>query len=158
MADRSVASEVEVPVDPDTAFAAFTGEINLWWLRGPINNWDSARVVEMRCEPGVGGRLLEIYDETKGDWLELARITIWEPATRLAWRSSVDDVGIEVRFEPVPRGTRVRVVATIPTGGVDRGGTAFVRMTPPWFGVWCAARDRVPHELRETGRLALAVY
>jgi uncharacterized glyoxalase superfamily protein PhnB len=156
--DVSVASEVEVGVDPATAFVAFTDEINLWWIRGPINNWDSARVVEMRCEPGVGGRLLEIYDEEHGDALELARITAWEPGVRLAWQSSVDDVQIEVRFQAVGHGTRVRVEATIPAGGKDAGGTAFVRMTPPWFGAWCARRDHVPHELRDTGRLALAVY
>jgi len=156
--DVSVASEVEVAVDPATAFTVFTDEINLWWIRGPINNWDSARVVEVRCEPGVGGRLLEIYNEAEGDALELARITAWEPGVRLAWKSSVDDVQIEVRFQAVGAGTRVRVEATIPAGGKDAGGTSFVRMTPPWFGAWCAKRDRVPHELRDTARLALAVY
>jgi len=155
---RSVASEVEVAVDPATAFTAFTDEINLWWMRGPINNWDSARVVEMRCEPGVGGRLLEIYDEANGDVLELARITVWEPGKLLAWESSVDDVEIEVRFRAVGHGTRVRVAATIPAGGKDAGGTAFVRMTPPWFGAWCAKRHRAPHELVDTARLGLAVH
>lgn len=158
MSNASVASEVDVAVDPMTAFTAFTDEINLWWIRGPINNWDSARIVELRCEPGVGGRILEIYDEANGDALELARITAWEPGVRLAWDSSVDDVQIEVQFRAVGHGTRVRVEATIPAGGKDAGGTAFVRMTPPWFGAWCAKRDRVPRELRDTDRLALAVY
>ncbi|MFN2483872.1 MAG: VOC family protein [Candidatus Limnocylindria bacterium] len=157
MNEVSVASEVEVGVDP-TAFTVFTDEINLWWLRGPINNWDSARVVELRCGPGVGGRLLEIYDEAQGDALELARITAWEPGVWLAWNSSVDDVQIEVRFRAVGHGTRVRVQATIPAGGNDAGGTSFVRMTPRWFGAWVTKRDDVPHELRDTGRLALAVY
>jgi uncharacterized glyoxalase superfamily protein PhnB len=156
--DESVASQVKVAIDPSTAFTVFTDEIDLWWIRGPINNWDSARVVEMRCEPGVGGRLLEIYSEADGDDLELARITAWEPGVRLAWESSVDDVLIEVRFEAVGQGTRVRVQATIPPGGKDEGGTSFVRVTPPWFGAWCAKRDHVPHELRDTARLALAVY
>jgi uncharacterized glyoxalase superfamily protein PhnB len=158
MTDPSVASEVEVGVDPATAFRAFTEEINLWWLQGPINNWDSARVVEMRCEPGIGGRVLEIYDEAGDDVLELARITAWEPGVRLAWQSSVDDVRLEVRFEAVGHGTRVRVEATLPDGGKDAGGSSFVRVTPVWFGAWCAKRDRVPHELRDTARLALAVY
>jgi uncharacterized glyoxalase superfamily protein PhnB len=156
--DASVASEVEVGVDPATAFRVFTDEIDLWWLRGPINNWDSARVVEMRCEPGVGGRLLEIYDESVGDVLELARITTWEPGVRLGWQSSVDDVRIEVLFQAIGKRTRVRVQATIPSDGKDAGGTSFVRMTPPWFGAWCARRDRVPHELRDTARLGVAVY
>ena len=65
---ETVASEVEVGVDPDVAFTAFTEELDLWWVRGPINHWAGGRVVAMRCEPGVGGRLLEVYED---DALEL---------------------------------------------------------------------------------------
>ena len=53
---RTVASEVTVGVDPQTAFAVFTDEINLWWVRGPINFYDSARAVAMRWSPGDDGR------------------------------------------------------------------------------------------------------
>src|SRR5437667_397819 len=81
---------------------------------------DAARAVAQRCEPGVGGRLLEVYD---GDALELGRITVWEPGARLAWRSSTDDVEIDVRFDRSAGGTTVRVDARIPAGGEDRGGT-----------------------------------
>ncbi|HLQ56051.1 MAG TPA: hypothetical protein VK162_17490 [Streptosporangiaceae bacterium] len=59
-AARSVSAEVEVAVDAPTAFGAFTEEMNLWWVRGPINFFDSARAVAVTCEPGVGGRLLEV--------------------------------------------------------------------------------------------------
>ena len=145
-------------LDPDTAFAAFTDELDYWWLRGPINNWDSARVRAMRCEPGVGGRLLEIYDETAGDVLELARITAWEPGQRLAWRSSIDDVAIEVVFEPIAAGTRLRLTATVSPGGKDAGGGSFVRVTPAWFGRWVSVRVTGGHRVQETGRLALAIY
>src|ERR1700748_195453 len=86
---ETVASEVEVGVDPDVAFPAFTEELDLWWVRGPINHWAGGRVVAMRCEPGVGGRLLEVYED---DALELGRITAWEPGKRLGWRSSADAV------------------------------------------------------------------
>lgn len=151
-------SEVEVGLDPDTAFAAFTDELDYWWLRGPINNWDSARVRAMRCEPGVGGRLLEIYDETAGDVLELARITAWEPGQRLAWRSSIDDVAIEVVFEPIAAGTRLRLTATVSPGGKDAGGGSFVRVTPAWFGRWVSVRVTGGHRVQETGRLAVAIY
>jgi hypothetical protein len=153
--ERSVSSEVEVAVDPDTAFRAFTEEMNLWWVRGPINFFDSARAIAVTCEPGVRGRILETYSSGA---LETARITDWEPGRRLAWQSSVDDVRTEVLFERAPGGTRVRVIATIPAGGADRGGTAFVRVTPPWFGAWCARRDTAPRKPREQARLALAVY
>ena len=157
--ERSVTSEVEVGVDPGTAFTVFTEEIDLWWQRGPINFYDSARAVGMRCEPGVGGRLLEVYDDTTGDALELGRIVAWEPGRRLAWRSSVDDVEVEVVFEARRAGTTVvRVSARIPPAGEDRGGTAWVRVTPPWFGAWCARRDTEPHAVRDLGRLGLAVH
>jgi uncharacterized glyoxalase superfamily protein PhnB len=157
-AQRSVSSEVEVGIDPHTAFTVFTDEMDLWWKRGPINFHDAARAVEKRCEPGVGGRILEVYDTTSGDALELGRITVWEPGSRLAWTSSVDDVEVEVTFQPTSDGTRVRVDATIPEGASDRGGTSFVRVVPYWFPDWCARRDTAPREPRDLARLAIAVY
>ena len=158
MTGDSRESQVDVRLDPSEAFAAFTAELNFWWLRGPINNWDSARVREMRCEPGVGGRLLEVYDEDAGDVLELARITAWEPGERLAWRSSVDDVRIEVQFEQIRGGTRVKLTASVPPGGKDAGGGSFIRVTPAWFGRWVALRDLAGRQVQETGRLGLAMY
>ena len=155
---RSVAAEVKVAVDPQTAFTAFTDEMDLWWVRGPINFYDASRAVAKRCEPGVGGRLLEVYDEATGDALELGRITVWEPGAHLAWQSSVDDVYIDVHFQPTGRGTTVRVEAHIPPGGTDRGGTSWVRVGPPWFGRWCARRDTAPHEPRDLALLAVAVH
>jgi uncharacterized glyoxalase superfamily protein PhnB len=156
--DRSVASSVEVVVGPAAAFAAFTDELDQWWVRGPINHHAAGRVVAMRCEPGVGGRLLEVYDDESGDALELGRITAWEPGVRLAWQSSLDDVETEVRFEPSGTGTLVRVTARIPGGGDDRGGTSWVRVVPRWFGTWCARRDHAPREVQDLARLALGVY
>jgi uncharacterized glyoxalase superfamily protein PhnB len=158
MSESRRESEVEVELDPETAFAVFTEELDYWWLRGPINNWDSARVRAMRCEPGLGGRLLEIYDETAGEMLELARITTWEPGRRLAWRSSLDDVAIEVVFKPLAKGTSVRLTATVTPGGTDAGGSSFVRVTPAWFGRWVSVREAHGRHIQETGRLALAIY
>ena len=156
--ERSVVSQVEVPTDPVTAFVAFTEELDLWWVRGPINHWAAGRVKELRFETGVGGRLLEVYDDASGDALELARITTWEPGRRLAWRSSVDDVETEVLFEPVERGTAVRVTARIPAGGQDRGGTSWTRVVPRWFGPWCRRRETAPRQVRDIARVALGVY
>jgi uncharacterized glyoxalase superfamily protein PhnB len=153
----SVTSSVEVAVDPATAFDAFTGEIGLWWTQGPINFWDSTRAWELRMEPGVGGRIIEVYDAATGEGLELARITEWEPGRKLAWRSSLDDVEVEVLFEPAAAGTSVLVVASVPAGGRDEGGTAWVR-TLGWFSSWMARRDHVPHEPFPLSRLAVAVH
>src|SRR5882762_9337903 len=129
--DTMVSSEVEVAVDPDTAFTAFTEELDLWWVRGPINHFAGGRAVAMRCEPSVGGRLLEVYED---DALELGRITAWEPGKRLAWRSSVDDGTIDVSFapagtlastrtrqpSPAGEGCLVRVEASVPADGQER--------------------------------------
>lgn len=155
---RSIAASVLVGVDPSTAFMAFTEEMDLWWVRGPINYFDAARVVGMRCEPGVGGRIVEVYDEETGEGLERARITVWEPGRRLAWKSSLDDVDIEVRFAPSERGTDVTVEATIPVGGVDRGGTSWLRVVPSWFGAWCTRREVAPRPQPELARLSVGLY
>jgi uncharacterized glyoxalase superfamily protein PhnB len=131
LTERSTSAEVEVAADPARAFEAFTGEIDEWWVRGPINFFDAARAVAMRIEPGVDGRVLEVYES---DALELGRITIWEPGTRLAYRSSVDDSEIDVRFEPVDAGTRVRVTQTLVPGGEKMFD--FWPRTLQWFGSW----------------------
>jgi uncharacterized glyoxalase superfamily protein PhnB len=165
---RTVSSEVEVAVDPATAFEAFTEEMDLWWQRGPINFWsDGGRVVEVRCEPGVGGRIIEVLDQpadhpadqpAAAQVLERARITRWEPGARLSWASSLDDVQTEVSFLPVEGGTRVTVRHVVPAGGEDKGGTAWSRVVPRWFGAWCVKRDQVPHTQIDIARLSLGIY
>ena len=153
----TTSSEVEVPVPPGVAFSVFTDELDLWWVRGPINHFSGGRMRAMRCEPEVGGRLLEVYDEAGDDVLELARVTAWEPGRRLALESSLDDVATEVTFEPVGEGTRVRVVATVPVGGRDAGGTVWARVVPKWFGPWVRQRDEAPRSVRDIARLGLTV-
>jgi uncharacterized glyoxalase superfamily protein PhnB len=157
---QTVSSEVEVAVDAATAFKAFTEEMDLWWVRGPINFWsDGGRVVEVRCEPGVGGRIMEVLDDpAAGTVLERSRITRWEPGALLAFASALDDVQTEVSFVPTRDGTRVKVEHIIPAGGEDKGGTAWSRVVPDWFGAWCAKRDRVPHQQIDIARLSLGVY
>ena len=156
---RTVSSQVEVAVDPDTAFTAFTDEMDLWWERSYINFWsDGGRVAAVRCEPGVGGRIVEVLDDPDGDTVfERGRITGWEPGTRLAWENDFDDVLTEVRFEPVAGGTRVVVEHTIPVDGRDQGGTSWSRVVPMWFGTWCERRDRAPQVPPEIARLSLVV-
>jgi uncharacterized glyoxalase superfamily protein PhnB len=157
-ATLSRVSEVDVAADPHTAFTAFTDELDLWWVRGPINAYDSGRLVEMRCEPGVGGRILEVYDAESGDGLELARITVWEPGSRVAWKSSLDDVTVDVRFEPSATGTVVRLEATVSEGGEDRGGSSFVAVSPAWFGAWMRRRDTAPRGRPDLARVALTLH
>src|SRR3954469_17249992 len=107
-----VTATVEVPVAPAVAFEMFTGEIDRWWRPGPIN-WNHAdRAIGVRIEPGVGGRWIEVEDAETGEGCECGRITVWEPGERLVflYRDSghvLDDTELEIRFEPVPGGTRV---------------------------------------------------
>ena len=148
MTDTSATAEVEVPVDPERAFNAFTDEIDSWWVRGPINFFDSGRATAMRIEPGEGGRFLEVYED---DALELGRITAWEPGSRLAYRSSVDDTEVDVRFEPVEGGTRVRVTQTLVPGGEK--AFRFWQNTLRWFGSWFEQRH--PQEI---ARVSVGLY
>jgi hypothetical protein len=104
----SVVRTIDVPVDPATAFALFTEEIDDWYERGPYS-WNAP-------ERAVGicfreGRLLELHLD--GDAYEMGRLTAWEPGERLAfaYRSVHLPAGlrteVEVRFEAIGDGTRV---------------------------------------------------
>jgi uncharacterized glyoxalase superfamily protein PhnB len=146
--EASVTAEVHVSADPAQAFAAFTDEIDSWWVRGPINFFDAARAVGMKIEPGVDGRVLETYE---GDVLELGRITVWEPGSRLTYRSSVDDTEVDVRFEEVASGTRVQVTQTLLPGG--ERAFYFWRNTLRWFGSWSAQRRP-----KEIAPLSIGLY
>ena len=156
MTDRSATATVDVGVEPMRAFAAFTDEIDSWWVRGPINFFDSSRAVAMRIEPRVGGRVLEIYDDTREDVLELGRITVWRPGEQLTYRSLVDDTEVDVRFEAVEGGTRVRVTQAL----VPEGERAFFfwPTVVRWLASWAGERDGDRHARREIARLSIALY
>ncbi len=156
---HTVSSQVEVAIDPGTAFLVFTDEMDLWWERGFINFFsDAGRVVQVCCEPGVGGRILEVLDDPDaGEVFVRGRFTAWEPGVRLRWETPFDDVLTEVRFEPVPGGTRVVVEHTVPAGGSDAGGTSWARVVPAWLGSWCARREGSPRVPDELSRLGLVI-
>lgn len=156
MTDKSASAAVTVAVEPTSAFTAFTDEIDSWWVRGPINFFDSGRAVAMRIEPGVGGRVLEIYDDAQGDALELGRITVWEPGVQLTYRSLVDDTEVDVRFDAVEGGTRVRVTQTVLPGG--ERAFFFWPNVLRWLVPWCDVRDDVRPARREIARLSIALY
>lgn len=120
---------IEVAADPDTAFSVFTDEFDQWWGRGPIDAYDSWRLVERRIEPGVGGRVVEVYGD---DVLTLGTITVWQPGARLAW-STPSGVVIDVTFAASAAGTRVEVTGTVPEGVDGRSDLSMVRMAPQWF-------------------------
>src|ERR1051325_5171452 len=108
----AVTETIDVAVDPMRAFTAFTDEFDQWWGNGPIDAYDTWRLVERRIEGGVGGRLVEDYGDEER---VTGTITIWEPGARLAWTTR-NDVTIDVTFEAHAAGTRVRVIGTVPDG------------------------------------------
>jgi uncharacterized glyoxalase superfamily protein PhnB len=158
MTRTAAESSVEVAADPETAFRIFTEEIDLWWVRGPINAYDASRLAELRLEPGVGGRMLEIYDEASGDQLETARVTEWRPGALLVLRDRLQDTETVVRFEPAGDGTRVSVTQRLVPGGDPSGlGFGWAAMLPT-FLAWTRRRDSAPRTPREIGRLGVALY
>jgi hypothetical protein len=138
MTEQSVEVAVEVPVAPPAAFAIFTEEIDLWWVRGPINFFDAARATAMQIEPGVGGRVLEVYTPPD-DVLEIGRITDWEPGALFVYRSSVDDTETRIDFAETGAGCRVTVVQSLLPGGEQ--AFYFWRNVIHWMSEWI---DRHP--------------
>ena len=126
MTTVTATAAVEVPCDPDTAFGVFTAQISTWWKRGTRYWNDSAKGRELRFEPYVGGRLVEVYDLDTGEGFEIGRVLVWEPGKRLVFTWRQDDwapaefTEVEVRFEPTGKITRV----TVEHGGWDRVSSA----------------------------------
>lgn len=144
---------IDVDTDPSTAFGIFTQEFDQWWGDGPIDAYDSWRLVERRIEPGVGGRLVEDYGTEER---VTGTITIWEPGARLAWTTR-NDVTIEVTFQAYASGTRVRVTGTVPEG-VDGGDQlSMLRMAPQWFPRYLGRRAVGGIPPARYGRLHLAL-
>ena len=85
-ADTMVSSEIEVAVDPDMAFTAFTEELDLWWVRGPINHFAGGHAVAMRCEPCAR------RDSAPHEVRDLARLALGvsyaRPAAAARWLAS----------------------------------------------------------------------
>jgi hypothetical protein len=120
---------IDVQTEPMTAFTVFTEDFDQWWGRGPIDAYDTWRLVERRIEAGVGGRLVEDYGNEE---LIIGTITSWEPGARLAW-TTPNHVTIEVTFEAHDLGTRIRVTGTVPDGIDGTVDLSMVRMAPQWF-------------------------
>jgi hypothetical protein len=147
---QSMTETIDVDADPATAFHVFTEEFDQWWGRGPIDAYDSWRLVERRIEGGVGGRLLEDYGDEER---VTGTITIWEPGARLAWTAR-NDVTIEVTFKAYAAGTRVSVTGTVPDGIDGTAQLSMVRMAPQWLPRYLERRGKVPPDY---GRLHIGL-
>ena len=99
-----------VAVDPARAFAVFTDEIGGWWKPKARSLFQRGRNGCLKFE---NGRLLEVYET--GETFEIGVVLAWEPGKLLLfeWRQEGFEAGerteVDVRFEPVAKGTRVTV-------------------------------------------------
>jgi hypothetical protein len=111
----SVRVSVHVSASPEVAFAVFTTDIDSWYRKDRHTFADPNRALGIRFEPGVGGRLIEVYDRATGEGREMGRVTAWEPGRRLAF---VDGLGteVEVSFDAMGEETRV----TLEHRGLER--------------------------------------
>jgi len=137
----SVRVTVYVAVDPAAAFEVFTAEIDEWYRRGPHNFFDPVRAVAIRFEPGVGGRLLEVYGEGKPR--EMARVEVWEPGIRLLLRDS-RDTEIDVTFEESGDETKVtlehRGLERLPVAEAESHARFGGRLLIAWFSEYMRER------------------
>ncbi len=144
----SAGASVFVRVGPEVAWEVFTQEIDLWWRTGPRFRIAGKRRGALRFEPRLGGALTETWEEPLGPRThEVGRVLAWEPPARLTleWRGVNFRPGertlVEVRFEPAPGGTLVRVrhtaLASLPPDHPARHGLQgadFCRMIGTWWG------------------------
>jgi uncharacterized protein YndB with AHSA1/START domain len=139
---------VTLAVDPAEAFAIFTGEIDLWWRRGPRFRNLTGDQGFIHLEPGLGGR---VFESRTADGREavvvVGRATAWDPPHRVVfeWRNSnfapAEKTEVEVLFRPVGKGTQVTVVhrgwSALRADHPARHGlaaAAFCRMIGLWWG------------------------
>ena len=115
---------------PERAFAAFVGEIGVWWKPNGLFQTTPRAPGLLAFEPGQGGRLTETL--ANGKVFEIGRIRVWEPPARLvfSWRQASFPpelhTEVEVLFEAVGEETRVSVehrgFDQVPTGSAARHG------------------------------------
>ena len=103
MTPLTAGATVDVGVEPDDAFRVFTAEIGRWYVIEAGTVQHPALTRDIRLEPGVDGRLLDVRDT---DVLELGRVTAWEPGARLAF-TDTEGTDVEVTFTARRGGTRV---------------------------------------------------
>lgn len=107
---ETVVVSTVVAVDPASAFAIFTEDVDLWWKRGP--RFRATGDATMRFEPGPAGRL--VAEDRDGRVREIGRVLVWKPeAGRLSFEFravsfDVDEVTeVALSFDAVEGGTRV---------------------------------------------------
>lgn len=118
-----VTAEIEVPVDPATAFRLYVSRPG---RRHPVEGL-SGRPAEIVYEPRAGGRWFERgADGTEHNWGE---VLVWEPPRRLVLAWMVGASTGEWEFDPDPAHASRAEITFTPTDT----GTTRVRVTHTGF-------------------------
>jgi uncharacterized protein YndB with AHSA1/START domain len=129
-----IVKTIEVRRTPAEAFEIFTAGLARWW---PVDRFSIHQAATATCavEPRVGGRIFETAKN--GEESTWGTVLAWEPPARLlmTWHpgqpvESAQEV--ELRFEPVPEGTRV----TLEHRGWAKAGARGEEMRRNYDGGW----------------------
>jgi uncharacterized protein YndB with AHSA1/START domain len=120
-------------VAPADAFRRFTRELDRWWPRH-THSVAGERCEEVVFEEGVGGRIYERAGDQTREW---GRVVEWEPPRRVVFtwhpgREPTTAQEVEVTFETVPTGTRVRLIHS----GWETLGRAALETRARYEGGW----------------------
>jgi uncharacterized protein YndB with AHSA1/START domain len=120
-----VRKQVFVAVEPERAFAVFTGHMGVWWPKG--HSVGSSPQKDVVVEPRTGGRWFErAEDGSESMW---GHVIAWDPPHRvlLAWQLNAEwtydpalVTVVEVRFDAHDGGTMVHLEHS----GLERMGDA----------------------------------
>lgn len=131
---------ITVASDMEHAFRTFTEDVGSWWP-SETHSIGEGRVAAVVMEARAGGRFFERWDDgTEHDWGE---IVDWDPPRRFVctWRPNHERSAateIEVRFEAVAEGTRVRLEHR----GWDRLGAEGADLRRDYATGWAPVMDR----------------
>jgi uncharacterized protein YndB with AHSA1/START domain len=148
---------LRVKATPERAFAAFTGEIGLWWRPNGLFQTTPRAPGVLAFEPGPEGRLTETL--ANGKVFEIGRVLVWAPPDRLvfSWRQANFPLDltteVEVSFVAVGDETRVSVehrgFDQVPADSVARhgfpDGALLMRLAEWWRSLLSSYDARLGH-------------
>jgi hypothetical protein len=143
-AERAIApvvKELTVNAPIGVAFRTFTREMGMWWPTTGVHAVHAGEVESILFEEHEGGRVVERSRSAEAEW---ARVTIWQPPTRLvlAWKPNPDraePTEVEVTFEDVA-GDRTRV--RLEHRGWERLGTDGAEQRASYDSGWDPVLER----------------
>ncbi len=124
----SITFDVLLPVSPDTAFAAATGDVLPWW-----DHHFAAAPTALYIEPKPGGDFMEIFD-IAGNGVRHAEVTLAERGKRLRFEGALGLAGAALtlvttwEFLPDSAGTRLRLTCNAAGQMEDNTGESLERV------------------------------